>query len=263
MDLRNTGIRGHKLFQLVYAVLEKCYDLKGIRVLCGYLGIPPGEIIIPGQGIHDAVTNLIDYIDQRGGDHRGGLYQALNEDDPVGRPNCDEAKKLNEFILRGGDSKVVIISHTPDLLKTYQTRIKGITASISPPGKITLTSTRELIENKRRKEFATFFSGVQSDISQCTAFISIIGETLGEDIKGLNRTHFEVEYECAFFRNFATYLFIPKQKKAKTEPKLWKRINRLYELQHRYRPSDDPIFYEVDKDDVDLILRLESTFYKI
>jgi class 3 adenylate cyclase len=79
----------------MFRALVECYDMVGLRILCGYVAIHPDNVIVPGRTLDEAADSLIRKCKQQGIEE--SLIKAIIDD----RPNCPASKDLDHTVMSG------------------------------------------------------------------------------------------------------------------------------------------------------------------
>jgi hypothetical protein len=250
-----------------HRALVECYDLVGLKVLCGKIGINRENIVVNGRTIDEAADALIRRCRQEGKDEKL-IFVVLDD-----RPACPAVKALREVILKS--KSYVIISLTSDLTEYYE-RLKASIRDQHVNLNVTLGNELYHLPPANR---LMYYSNLRDRMNVCSSFIGIVGKTLEPDIGYIHRPLVEIEYECAFFKRVPAYLYIPieiKEKKDKHKAKIkslkskkkriyLNRINHMLELQvlatQGSALQSESIFYY--KDPVDLFYELNGLLHKL
>jgi class 3 adenylate cyclase len=116
------------VYRNLQQVLTKCYDISGLKELCGILGIPHESVIVKGETIEQAANRLIIYCNQRAtGD---SLIIFVIED----RPGHPAVIMLNKALHSTGFSA---LEKLPEVSDEGRQTLKSVSSS-APEGVVTI-----------------------------------------------------------------------------------------------------------------------------
>jgi class 3 adenylate cyclase len=116
------------IYRNLQRALTKCFDISGLEVLCGILGIPRETVIVQGETIEQAANRLIMYCNQRAmGD---SLVIFVIED----RPSHPAVIELKQALLSAGYST---LKKLPEVSDEGRQTLR-LVSSAAPEGVVTI-----------------------------------------------------------------------------------------------------------------------------
>jgi hypothetical protein len=172
------------------------------------------------QTIDEAVNRLVIYCQQR------GLVEALIGNIERDYPNDTLVSRLSQSVINQGNN-YIFVSSTPDLMQ----ETKNILNWRKNP---MVRFSYDCVIDPELGDTVSYCGSLRSEIGECAVFIGLIGKEIGDYLSDIQRSRFEVEYDCAFFKSLEIYLLILN---SPTDDDVRRRINRIRRLQtHNGRP---------------------------
>jgi hypothetical protein len=202
-------------------VLRKRYDLTRLSDLCIRLVIPPESIVVIGDTLDQATNRMVTYCQQR------SLVETLIGEIERDFPNDTLVSRLSRLVINQ-DNSYIFVSSTPDLIEHTK---KVLDWRKNPRVKWSY----DWVIDPVLGDTVSYCGNLRSEIGECAVFIGLIGKEIGDYLSDLQRSRFEIEYDCAFFKGLEIYLFILN---SATDDEVRRRINRIRRLQtHNASPS--------------------------